>query len=152
MCSSDLDGKSESVTLGLNRWLERTLAADENLCASWLWSHDRWRHQDMPARRLRLESKRNLLAADLASLGDTVDAGDGTWKALGLRLTYQATPRNKFGVFWDETSVCVNCLGSGSSTISRSKGSVVGMPTISNSSRARAARARAALNARTRGP
>ncbi len=44
--------------------------------------------------------------------------GDGTWKALGLRLTYQATPRNKFGVFWDETSVCVNCLGSGSSTIS----------------------------------
>ena len=63
------DGKSESVTLGLNRWLERTLAADENLCASWLWSHDRWRHQDMPARRLRLESKRNLLAADLASLG-----------------------------------------------------------------------------------
>lgn len=63
------DGSSDAVTLGLNRWLERTLTGDENLCASWLWSHDRWRHQDMPSRRLRLESKRDLLAADLAARG-----------------------------------------------------------------------------------
>lgn len=63
------DGTSDAVTLGLNRWLERALTGDENLCASWLWSHDRWRHQDMPSRRLRLESKRDLLAADLAARG-----------------------------------------------------------------------------------
>ena len=55
--------------------------------------------------------------------------GDGTWKALGLRLTLQATPRNKFGVFWDETSVCVNCIGSGSSTVSpEAAGTTMGFP------------------------
>ncbi len=58
-------GESDSVTLGLNRWLEDLLRGDDNLCASWLWAHDRWRHQDMPEKRLRLEAKRDLLAADL---------------------------------------------------------------------------------------
>ena len=62
-------GTSNEVTLGLNRWLERTLSGDDNLCASWLWSHDRWRHQDMPSKRFRLESKRDLLAADLEARG-----------------------------------------------------------------------------------
>jgi lipopolysaccharide heptosyltransferase II len=61
------DGTAASVTLALNRWLETTLSSDDNLCASWLWSHDRWRHQDIPEKRLRLESKRDLLAADLAA-------------------------------------------------------------------------------------
>ena len=55
--------------------------------------------------------------------------GDGTWKALGLRLTWQASPRNKIGVFWDETSVCVNCIGSGSSTVSpEAAGTTMGFP------------------------
>jgi lipopolysaccharide heptosyltransferase II len=31
--------------------------------------HDRWRNQDIPSRRLRLEAKRNLLEADLQSRG-----------------------------------------------------------------------------------
>src|SRR5205823_1520230 len=51
------DGTSASVTFGLNRWLEELLRREDNLCASWLWAHDRWRHQDMPEKRLRLESK-----------------------------------------------------------------------------------------------
>lgn len=59
------DGTSESVTIGLNRWLEQQLRADDNFCASWLWAHDRWRHQDIPEKRLRLESRRDLLPADL---------------------------------------------------------------------------------------
>ncbi len=58
-------GESAAITLGLNRWLEQLLCADDNLCSSWLWAHDRWRHQDMPAKRFRLEAKRDLLAADL---------------------------------------------------------------------------------------
>jgi heptosyltransferase II len=58
---------TESVTLALNRWLEDLLRSDGNLCASWLWVHDRWRNQDVPARRLRLEARRNMLAADLAA-------------------------------------------------------------------------------------
>jgi len=63
------EGTSTSVTIALNRWLETRLAEDDNLCASWLWMHDRWRNQDMPARRLRLEAKRDLLAEDLAARG-----------------------------------------------------------------------------------
>ena len=59
------DGTAEGATLALNRWLEAALSGDDGLCASWLWAHDRWRHQDVPERRLRLESKRNLLAEDL---------------------------------------------------------------------------------------
>lgn len=61
------DGVSASVTLGLNRWLESLLSRDDNLCASWLWAHDRWRNQDMPSRRFRLEAKRDLLAQNLAA-------------------------------------------------------------------------------------
>jgi ADP-heptose:LPS heptosyltransferase/lauroyl/myristoyl acyltransferase len=57
------------VTLALNRWLETELGRDDRFCASWLWMHDRWRNQDMPAKRYRLEAKRNLLAEDLAARG-----------------------------------------------------------------------------------
>ena len=63
------DGTTVGVTIALNRWLEQAFTTDDNLCASWLWAHDRWRHQDMPGKRLRLESKRNLLAADGAARG-----------------------------------------------------------------------------------
>lgn len=62
------DGTAAGITLALNRWLEKRLE-DEALAASWLWVHDRWRHQDIPASRLRLESKRDLLAADLKARG-----------------------------------------------------------------------------------
>ncbi len=67
----DHDNTGLAVTLGLNRWLESLLHRDENLCASWLWAHDRWRNQDMPSRRLRLEAKRDLLSAELAASSGT---------------------------------------------------------------------------------
>lgn len=60
---------SDAVTISLNRWLEALLRSDDNLCASWLWAHDRWRNQDVPEKRFRLEAKRDLLAADLAARG-----------------------------------------------------------------------------------
>lgn len=63
------DNTSAAVTIGLNRWLEQLLSSDDNLCASWLWAHDRWRNQDMPSRRLRLEAKRDLLAEELTLRG-----------------------------------------------------------------------------------
>ncbi|MEY4940270.1 MAG: hypothetical protein RIQ93_2005, partial [Verrucomicrobiota bacterium] len=63
------EGSSHGVTLALNRWLEQLLRSDDNLCASWLWAHDRWRHQDQPSKRLRIEARRNLLAEDLSARG-----------------------------------------------------------------------------------
>lgn len=63
------DGTAQGVTAALNLWLERLLRADENLCASWLWGHQRWKNQDVPERRLRLEMKRDNLATDLQLRG-----------------------------------------------------------------------------------
>lgn len=64
-----LEGRPAMAPLALNQWLEERLTADDDLCASWLWTHDRWRNQDIPARRLRLEAKRSLLAEDRARRG-----------------------------------------------------------------------------------
>ncbi len=62
------DGTAVGITIALNRWLESALS-DEQLGSSWLWAHDRWRHQDVPARRLRLESKRNVLEEEMRLRG-----------------------------------------------------------------------------------
>lgn len=63
------ENTSDAVTIALNRWLEELLSGDDNLCASWLWAHDRWRNQDMPAKRFRIEAKRNLLATEALTRG-----------------------------------------------------------------------------------
>ncbi|MBP7142905.1 MAG: hypothetical protein KBA71_13430 [Opitutaceae bacterium] len=63
------DKDSDAVTLTLNRWLETRLGEDDDLCASWLWMHNRWRTQNRPDRRLRLEAKRSLLDAEMAFRG-----------------------------------------------------------------------------------
>ena len=38
---------------------------------------------------------------------------DGTWTNVPLRLTFQATPRNKFNIFWDEQRMCLECDAGG---------------------------------------
>jgi hypothetical protein len=38
---------------------------------------------------------------------------DHTWENTTLRLTWQATPRHKFNVFWDEQIICPNCENGG---------------------------------------
>jgi lauroyl/myristoyl acyltransferase len=65
------DGTAGGVTLAMNRWFEKLLASDEELCASWLWSHRRWHAQDGSWQRMRLGAKRDLLDADLALRGLT---------------------------------------------------------------------------------
>jgi heptosyltransferase II len=60
------DGTTGGTTIAVNQWLESRLSSSENLCASWLWAHERWKNQDIPGKRLRLEAKRNLLSEDLA--------------------------------------------------------------------------------------
>jgi hypothetical protein len=36
---------------------------------------------------------------------------DKTWENVSGRVTWQATPRNKVGVFWDEQRICRKCTG-----------------------------------------
>src|SRR5690606_12004712 len=64
-------GTAAGVTIALNRWLEHKLRSDESFRPSWLWTHERWKNQDIPTKRLRLEAKRDLLATDLAARGWT---------------------------------------------------------------------------------
>ncbi len=59
------DGTSEGVTIALNRWLEERVTQDDNQCRSWLWGHQRWKSQSVPAVRFRIEQKRDLLAAEM---------------------------------------------------------------------------------------
>src|SRR5688572_1106493 len=42
---------------------------------------------------------------------------DGTWTNVPLRLTFQATPRNKFNIFWDEQKMCLECEAGGTPTV-----------------------------------
>jgi hypothetical protein len=42
---------------------------------------------------------------------------DGTWKNVNVRMTLQATPRNKFNFFWDEQRLCTSCFTGGSATV-----------------------------------
>jgi hypothetical protein len=43
---------------------------------------------------------------------------DGTWKSAAIRLTYQASTKNKINVFWDEQDRKVGWIGGGTSTTS----------------------------------
>ena len=36
---------------------------------------------------------------------------DRTWENISGRITWQITPRNKFGAFWDEQATCRKCTG-----------------------------------------
>ena len=45
-----------------------------------------------------------------------VPIDDGRWKNGSLRLTWQATPRNKFNFFTDYQRICQHCIQGGSSS------------------------------------
>lgn len=52
------NGSAESVTLALNRELECALRSNDEVCASWLWLHNRWKILQLPKDLARLRSKR----------------------------------------------------------------------------------------------
>ena len=49
---------------GLNLAFEDLLVADEEVCAGWLWAHDRWKINELPVQLAKLLAKRNLLEED----------------------------------------------------------------------------------------
>lgn len=58
---------ADIITIAGNVWLEQKLRGSDNLCADWLWMHNRWKIQHRPDRRFRLEQKRDLLPETLAA-------------------------------------------------------------------------------------
>ena len=58
-----------SVTLTANRWLEQKLQTDPTFYENWLWLHRRWKTQEVPERRFRIEQKRNFLPETCAFYG-----------------------------------------------------------------------------------
>ena len=87
-----------------------------------LWFFANARHQGN--RKLVAGMWQNLNAGDPTKWTYEPDLGrqateDGTWKNVGLRLTWQATPRNKIVAWWDEQDVCRLCL-TGSGTVTNS--------------------------------
>ena len=78
-----------------------------------IWFFANARHQGN--RKLVAGMWRNLYAGDPTKWTYEPDlthqaTEDGTWRNAGLRLTWQATPRNKIVAWWDEQDVCRLCL------------------------------------------
>lgn len=58
------DGTSAGVLSALNIAFEDLLRRDEEICRSWLWAHDRWKINELPADLARAMAKRNQLEDD----------------------------------------------------------------------------------------
>jgi len=41
-----------------NRWLEENFSQNDDICADWLWMHNRWRIQDAPTQRFSLTHRK----------------------------------------------------------------------------------------------
>ena len=85
-----------------------------------LWFFGGGRHQGR--RNLIAGMFNNVNAADPSKWTYVADVNqpaqdDGTWSSKHLRLTWQATPRNKVSLFWDRQSTCVSCLSGGTAII-----------------------------------
>ena len=56
---------------------------------------------------------------------------DGTWKSFNVRMTWQASPRNKFSFYEDQQWLCTSCLGGGSATTApEARGNNHASPTV----------------------
>jgi hypothetical protein len=56
---------------------------------------------------------------------------DGTWKSFNARLTWQASPRNKFTFYEDQQWLCTSCMGGGSAVIApEARGNNHAKPTV----------------------
>ncbi|MEQ1907915.1 MAG: carboxypeptidase regulatory-like domain-containing protein [Vicinamibacterales bacterium] len=54
-------------------------------------------------------------------------ATDGTWRMAAVRATVQATPRNKFILYWDEQYQCARCIGGSNLGLETLEGSSLGL-------------------------
>jgi hypothetical protein len=50
--------RESPVAFAMNRWLEKTLSSNDDVCADWLWMHNRWHTQDEANAFLHISAKR----------------------------------------------------------------------------------------------
>ena len=64
LCIEELavEKKAIPITLAADRWLEKKLRTNAAFYENWLWLHRRWKTQEDPKRRFRIEQKRNCLS------------------------------------------------------------------------------------------
>ncbi|MBR1843791.1 MAG: hypothetical protein IJ793_02885 [Opitutales bacterium] len=64
LCIEELavEKKAIPITLAADRWLGKKLRTDATFYENWLWLHRRWKTQEDPKRRFRIEQKRNCLS------------------------------------------------------------------------------------------
>ena len=71
LCVEELavEKKAIPITLAADRWLEKKLRTDATFYENWLWLHRRWKTQEDPKRRFRIEQKRNCLPETCKTYG-----------------------------------------------------------------------------------
>lgn len=71
LCVEELavEKKAIPITLVADRWLEQKLRTDPTFYENWLWLHRRWKTQESPERRFRIEQKRNYLPETCKACG-----------------------------------------------------------------------------------
>ena len=93
----DCEREPEAVTVASNYWLERYLNSGDEACADWMWSQRRWRSQNRPHKRLRLEQKKNYTqakasAAEGSFLDPYAQLVGGRYYGLALVKSLEASP------------------------------------------------------------
>ena len=73
----------EAITIAGNRWLEAKLRENDNICADWLWAHNRWGHYRQRDCMHSFYYHRDLLAQNLSELKlETIPDKDCYWMTL----------------------------------------------------------------------
>lgn len=62
------DDQAQVMNLA-HEWMENELATNDDVCADWLWMHDRWRIQDHPQQRFALSHKKQNIDFERISRG-----------------------------------------------------------------------------------
>ena len=59
----------DQIVQKAHQWMEKTFTSDDDICADWLWMHDRWRILDHPNQRFALSHKKQSLDFEKITTG-----------------------------------------------------------------------------------
>ena len=52
-----------------NKWLEKKISSNDDVCADWLWMHNRWKILEHPQRRFSFSHKKQNIDFERISRG-----------------------------------------------------------------------------------